>query len=124
MEDRYASFDEVAEDLVRVHESLSDPIPLPDPSHSVAVEFFEPGVRLLQETYSLISLGNYEAAVKDYRKILSMDLNYIRGYYVLGKYFYERGKIARSVRILKKGISVSHQTGILRSYLGYVYLQR
>lgn len=61
-DDRYESFDAVAADLQRISDELPWQMPMPRSQDRIPDEFFRPGVRLLQETYSLISLGKYAEA--------------------------------------------------------------
>lgn len=72
-EDRYASFAELSAELMRVDESLAERTPIPKDDHRLAPEFFTPTVQIEGETFSLISLGQFEAAARRAQQGIDVD---------------------------------------------------
>ena len=62
-ERRYQSFDELADDLHRINESLPGRLPMPDDGETVPPGEFTRSLQAEGEAYSLISLGRYRKAV-------------------------------------------------------------
>jgi serine/threonine protein kinase len=71
--DRYQSFEALAADLQRVTESLPGRLPIPqDPTEELS-GLLTPALRVQRETYSLISLGRYDAAAQCAERGIDID---------------------------------------------------
>lgn len=70
---RYASFDDLSAALSKVDESLSSRRPIPEDSDTIPEALFTPSIQALGETYSLISLGRNQDAVRCAQRGLEAD---------------------------------------------------
>lgn len=74
-EDRYPCFEELVDDLARVNQALPERLPIREEPQRGVEEFSEPAVRFEQEIFSLISLGEYEQAVRRAEQAIETDPN-------------------------------------------------
>ena len=61
---RYPSFEALAAELLRAYDSLQGRPPISQDTHKLPPMFFTPSIQIEGETYSLISLGQYEEAAR------------------------------------------------------------
>jgi serine/threonine protein kinase len=93
-EDRYPSFDALAADLSRIDESLPARVPIPKDPTELPAAFHTPSIRILGETYSLISLGLYDDAARRAEDGIREDPNNAEHWINKGKALGELGNFA------------------------------
>ena len=82
-----------------------------------AEEYFNKGQNAL-------STGNYDEAIKCYKKTIELDPNFTNVYFFLGNAYFDKGMQEDAIREYKKAITVNPGNGMAHLYLGAVYLEK